>query len=453
MSPGVHEFVSIDALPLIAGVLAAVTCALLGNFLVLRRMSLMGDAISHAVLPGLVVAFLLAGTRSASAMFLGAAVAGLVTVGLVELVRRLGRVEPGAAMGVVFSVLFALGVLLIERASAQQVDLDPDCVLHGSLETLYWFPPTTWGEFWSVRTFFEDPGVPRQVWTLVAACSATALFVVLCFKELRISSFDPGLATSQGVHAGVMHAVLMTFVAIAAVASFEAVGSILVIAMLICPAATARLLTDRLAAQIWASVGLAVIAGAGGYGLAAWGVQAMGLSGPVNAAGMMTVVSGGLLAGVCVFGPRYGVISRALRRRRLARTVQSEDLLGLLYRLHERGEREASLARIGEVWGDGAGTLRAAIRGAERAGLLVVEATGSLRLTRPGLDRAAELIGRHRRWEAWLVRSAHARADHVHPTAERLEHLAQPSPPEVSGGSDPHGSPIPGSRPARDDDI
>jgi len=140
VSVGPVEFdLARDLFPLAAGVLAALGCGLLGNFLVLRRLSLMGDAISHSVLPGLVIAFLVTSSRGSLAMFIGATVAGLATVVLVEAVKRLGRVESGAAMGVVFSVLFALGVLLIEVASARGVDLDADCVLHGQLETLVWF--------------------------------------------------------------------------------------------------------------------------------------------------------------------------------------------------------------------------------------------------------------------------------------------------------------------------
>ena len=153
--------IGLDLFPLLAGTLAAVTCGLLGNFLVLRRLSLMGDAISHSVLPGLVVAFLITSTRSPLVMLLGAALAGVATVVLVEMVKKLGRVEPGAAMGVVFSVLFALGVLLIEQAAARHVDLDADCVLHGQLETLIWYdaPASLAGLFqWSTLA-----ATPRQV--------------------------------------------------------------------------------------------------------------------------------------------------------------------------------------------------------------------------------------------------------------------------------------------------
>lgn len=299
--------IGVDLFPLLAAVLAAVTCGVLGNFLLLRKLSLMGDAISHSVLPGLVIAFLIAATRSPMVMFLGAAIAGIATVMLVELVRKLGRVEPGAAMGVVFTVMFALGVLLIEQAAVRHVDLDADCVLHGQLETLVWYDaPATLGELLRWATLAE---VPRTVATLTIMTTLAFLFVAALFKELRLAAFDPGLATTQGFSANLLHYLLMAFVAAATVASFEAVGSILVIAMLICPAATARLLTDRLLPQIIWSIVFALTAAIGGY-LAAiivpgfWGKDA------VNAAGSITVVSGLLLAAAIIGSPKHGIATR-----------------------------------------------------------------------------------------------------------------------------------------------
>ncbi|MEZ6209886.1 MAG: metal ABC transporter permease [Phycisphaerales bacterium] len=252
-----NTFLTLDLMPLLAAVLSALCCGLLGNFLVLRRLSLMGDAISHAVLPGIAAAFVITQSRSPVAMLIGAGVAALLTVLIVEIVKRLGRVEPGAAMGVTFSVLFALGVVMIERA-ARSVDLDADCVLYGQLETLASFGASG-----------DAIQVPRQVITLVIVTLIALAFVGVLFKELRISAFDPGLSTSVGISAGLMHTLLMALVAAAAVASFEAVGSILVIAMLIAPAATARMLTDRLRPQIVVSLIAAIIASVGGYFLAA----------------------------------------------------------------------------------------------------------------------------------------------------------------------------------------
>ncbi len=435
MNPAVHQFLSLDLWPIVAGTLAAVTCGLLGNFLVLRRQSLMGDAISHAVLPGLVIAFLLAGTRSAWPMFVGAALAGVATVVLVEVVRKLGRVEPGAAMGVVFSVLFALGVLLLEQAAARHVDLDADCVLHGQLETLFWFPPSEWGAFWD---WLSWSAVPRQVWTLLVMAALASVLVTLLFKELRVAAFDPALATSQGFHAGVLHYVLMVFVAAATVASFEAVGSILVIAMLIVPAAAARLLTDRLGTQIGLSVVVAVLCGTGGYASAtalpaAWG------GGAVNAAGAMTVVSGALLLGAVMLSPSHGVFAKAVRRRRLSRRVALDDLLAALYRLWEQGQETVTRPTLAAFVP--ASTVGRAESDALRHALITTSAPDAVALTDEGMRRGAALVRRHRLWETYLVDRTEQRPDHVHDTAERFEHFGvePPAGPRV----DPHGRPIP----------
>lgn len=432
MSPTIQRFMQLDLFPLMAALLAAISCGLLGNFLVLRRQSLMGDAISHAVLPGLVAAFLITQSRSPGVMFIGAAISALFTVAIVELIKRLGRVEPGAAMGVVFSVLFALGVYLLESNAASGVDLDADCVLHGNLQTLFWSgAPTDWGAVISGQSLQE---VPRQVWSLLGTTIAVVAFVALFFKELRIASFDPGISTVQGIHAGVMHMVLMTFVAIAAVASFEAVGSILVIAMLICPAAAARLLTDRLLSQVLVSAVLSVVTAVAGYFLA----SAMG----VNGAGMMAVVSGALVVAAMVFSPSHGVIAKALNQRRIGRSVAIEDVLGALWRLAESGQ-SATRQRLISALANPVRTGRA-IERAIGQGLIEVGDSG-LTLTDSGRARGAAIIRRHRLWEGYLVDEAGLSPDHVHDTAEWLEHLDLSE--RLSLGRvrrvDPQGKPIP----------
>ena len=426
--------VALDLFPLLAATLAAATCGLLGNFLILRRLSLMGDAISHSVLPGLVIAFLVAATRSPLAMFAGAAIAGLATVLLVEVVRRYGRVDPGAAMGVVFSLFFALGVLLIEKASARQVDLDPDCVLHGQLETLVWYgAPRAWSEIlaWPMLA-----AAPPTIWTLVAVSILSAATVAILFKELRLAAFDPALATAQGFSAGLLHAILMTLVAAATVASFEAVGSILVVAMLVCPAATARLLTDRLSTQVWLSVLIAVVTAWLGY-LAATAVPAVFGFDSVNAAGSIATVSGVLLAIAAIAGPEHGVLARVLRRRRFARTVACEDLLAALYRAHETGRDDVAVVSLATVVGAEAAD---AVRDALHRGW--IERRGEmLRLTARGLAESASLVRRHRLWETYLVEEAGLAPDHVHATAERLEHA--PVAIDLEAATDPQGKRIP----------
>lgn len=432
------EFAVFDLMPLLAGTLAAVTCALLGNFLVLRRQSLMGDAISHAVLPGLVIAFLVSGTRDTGAMFLGAAVAGVGTAVLIETVRRLGRVEPGAAMGVVFSVMFALGVLLIERAAARNTDLDAGCVLHGQLETLFWLPPEGEGVFSAALW----ASVPRQVWTLAGMLVATVTFVALLYKEMRAVCFDPAHATSQGIHAGVMHHVLMVLVAGATVASFEAVGSILVIAMLICPPAVARLMTDRYLSQIVLSGVVAAASGVIGYFGATRLPGVVGM-GSVNAAGAIAVASGVLLLAAVVMAPVHGVVPRLVRRRRLGREVAVEDLIAGLYRLGEQDVGSVPAERLGVLAGVGRSDW--VVSFALRRGL--IEASGGrYGLTPGGVELGRGLVRRHRLWESFLVDEAGLAADHVHETAERLEHLGVEPLHDQNKQTefDPHGRPIPG---------
>jgi manganese/zinc/iron transport system permease protein len=304
------SFLQIDLPAMLAALFATASCALLGNFLVLRRQSLMGDAISHAVLPGIVVGFLVAGSRATWPIFVGATLAAMAAAVLIELVRRLARLETGAAMGVVFSVFFAAGVLLIEQAAASSIDLDAECVLYGQLEDVLWLAASDWSSL-------SDPSVwadlPREVVTLAGVTLVCALAVTLFWKELKISSFDPELATTLGIPAGACNVGLMLLVGMVAVAAFEAVGSILVIAMFICPAAAARLLTDRLAVQVWLSVAIAAVCAVGGYVLAAFGPLWLGGESSLAASGMIAVTTGLALAASVLFAPRHGVITRRWR--------------------------------------------------------------------------------------------------------------------------------------------
>src|SRR5688572_19605130 len=345
----------IDGWIIAAGVLCAMACALLGNFLVLRKMSMMGDAISHAVLPGLAAAFLITGSRDSVPMFIGAAVVGVLTAVLTQWVTRFGKVEESASMGVVFTALFAAGLILIVRA-ADHVDLDPGCVLYGAVET--------------IAVDAIGGGVPSAVWKLGGVFVLNALVVGVFYKELKITSFDPDLATTLGISAAFMHYLLMTLVAVTTVASFEMVGSVLVVAMLIVPAATAHLLTDRLGAMIATSLVVAVASAVGGHLLAAT-VPAM-LGWPdTNTAGMMAVVAGLLLTSAVLASPRHGVISKLAHRALLSVRIAREDVLGLLYRLEELddhpGTRSAAGKKIRRAVGLGPVLGRLALRSLVRA--------------------------------------------------------------------------------------
>ncbi|MGF1526132.1 MAG: metal ABC transporter permease [Candidatus Competibacterales bacterium] len=306
------EFLQFDLPALAVAVLAALCCGLLGNFLVLRRQSLIGDAISHVVLPGIVMGFLLSGSTGTWPMMAGAAGAAVVAVVLIEVVRRLAKLESGAAMGVVFTTLFALGVVLLEQSGARDVHIDVQHSLYGNIEGTVWLGASHWGAL-------GDWGLWQQLPAAIPRLAVVTLLVVavigLCFKELKLVTFDPGLADSLGLSSRWVGFGLVCLTAIAAVAAFDAVGSILVIAMFICPAATARMLTDHLGVQLWLSALAAVLSGMLGYVLAAFGPGWLGFDVGLNAAGMIAVVAGLLQAVAIVFAPRHGVLARALRRR------------------------------------------------------------------------------------------------------------------------------------------
>lgn len=420
--------------------LAGMASAILGCFLVLRRMSMMGDAISHAVLPGLAAAFLLTGSRSGPTMLLGAAIVGVLTAFFTEWIRRRGRVDEGAAMGVVFTVLFALGLVLI-RVAADHIDLDPDCVLYGALEGAALHTV-------SIAGF----AIPRAALVNGGILLVNVLFVGLLFKELRISSFDPALATTQGINATLMHYLLMTLVAITTVCAFETVGSILVIAMLIVPAATAQLLTERLSIMLVLSIVLVAIASLLGH------VGAIALPGffgfpgvSTSTAGMIGVSSGLLFLLAMLLAPRQGVISRAVHQCSLATRIVGEDLLALLYRLEERGGERAMLTAtsiLHETIGASWVMLSLATRQLKRRGWVERHAK-SLSLTPTGRGEALRLVRSHRLWESYLEKHLALRPDHVHAPAEQLEHItsrqmqSQLAEALEQRQTDPHGRPIP----------
>ncbi|MEX0318034.1 MAG: metal ABC transporter permease [Ruegeria sp.] len=306
-----EEFVPLSLTPLLIGIFAAVACALPGNFLVLRRQALIGDAISHVVLPGIVVAFLISGVIAAWPMMLGAAGAAVVAVVLIEAIRRLGRIEPGAAMGVVFTTMFAGGVLLLEQTDTSKVHLDVEHALYGNLESLIWLDATGWASLWDAEALSGLPvELPRMFVTLIGVI----LFTWLLWRPLKLSTFDEGFARTVGIPTGLLGLALVIVAAIAAVAAFDAVGSIIVIAMFICPPAAARMMTNQLEGQVAWSVIFAVISAVSGYILAGYGPLWMGGADAVSAAGMIATMSGLILALAAIFGPcrtRTGAPSQA----------------------------------------------------------------------------------------------------------------------------------------------
>jgi len=263
------------------GFLITTACGLVGNYLILRRMALVGDAISHSVLPGLAVGFIVlniwAGGSSHDgeiqslshhpvhtwkplAMFLGALGAGALTTLLIELIHKKTRVKQDSAIGIVFSTLFALGVILI-CLFADKVDLDQECVLYGEIAFVPLKPFTTW---------FGVSIAPPDVIRMAGITLLTILLISLFYKELLVSSFDPALAASMGINATVVHYGLMAILSLVVVSAFESAGAILVVAMLILPGATASLLSQRLPTMMCFSMVQAAITSILGIHLAVW---------------------------------------------------------------------------------------------------------------------------------------------------------------------------------------
>ncbi|MBX3439887.1 MAG: metal ABC transporter permease, partial [Planctomycetaceae bacterium] len=435
-----HEFLqllsdwsSLDTAIAASAALTAMSCALPGAWLVLRKHSMMGDALSHSALPGVVMAFLFAvwlksaGWITAAqhdlvlhgCLFLGAVGVGVATAWLTEWVQRWGRLESGASLGVVFTSVFALGLLLL-RLKADDVHIDVDCVLFGILET-------------AALNTVTGTSIPEPLLVNGVIFAVNLLLNMLFFKELRISAFDPGLATTLGIPARGIHYGLMAVTAMTVVAAFTTVGSILVIGLLIIPAATALLLSERLQNVLLLSVVIAGVSAVLGHAftltLPRMIFSRLGypMIEDAGTAGMMSVTAGGLFVAALVFSPRQGLVSRLVHRLRLGVKIAGDDVLGLLYRYEERTAfppPEISLPElVAKQNGVNAWLVKLSIRRLLRRGLLTDAGSGEIHLTGRGRESAQSLVRAHRLWEAYMAKNFDLPDDHLHETAHRVEHV------------------------------
>ena len=313
---------------LIAVVVAA-ACALPGAFLVLRRTAMLSDAISHAILPGIALAFFATRSLHSPLLVIAAAATGVVTVGLIEALARTGRVKQDAAIGLVFPVLFSVGVILITQR-ASDVHLDADAVLLGELA----FAP-----FNRLVIGGVDVG-PQALWTMGPILLLNIAFILLFYKELKLATFDRALAAALGFAPTAIHYALMSLVSVTAVGAFDAVGSVLVVAFVVGPPAAAYLLTDRLAVLLGLSAALGAVSGVGGY----WLARVLDAS----IAGSMAAVVGIVFAAVFLLAPQRGIVAQArLRRERRARFAQKMLAVHLLH--HEGTEEAERECRMGHL--------------------------------------------------------------------------------------------------------
>lgn len=425
-----------DTWVVLTGALCAMACALPGAQLVLRRRSMMGDAISHAVLPGVAIAFLITATNDPLVMLVGAIVIGILTTVLVDLVQRAGRTEIGASMGIVFTALFALGLVLI-RAFADDVLIDPHVVIYGSIELSYLDQVDLLG--WSV---------PRGAVVNGGSLVINGLLFLLFYKELKLTAFDEPLAAAMGFRPRLVQGVLMAMTAATAVAAFETVGSILVVSMIIVPGATAWLLTDRYGPMLIWTLVIAACAALLGHIAALIVPGWFGFEG-MSTAGSMAVMSGVLFGVAWICSPQQGLIAAWCRRVELSRRIVMEDILGLLYRYEERAERDAAgltLADVREALSASPSLVGRALRQVRSTKQVSVQGD-VVQLTDSGRTAARSLIRTHRLWERFLWERLGLRPDHIHTTADRMEHFtSEEMARELSvhdEGEDPHGRPIP----------
>jgi manganese/zinc/iron transport system permease protein len=436
-----HTWIALTA------VLSAMACSLPGLWLVLRRQSLMGDALSHTALPGVVVSLMtVTAARSAGwvsedhfdlavqfALIVGAILMGMLTAALTEWLQNLSHVESSTALGVVFTGLFAVGLVLV-RVVADDAHIDAECVLFGSLEGVVW---DTWTLF--------GAEVPKAAVLTGVMLLLNVVLTLLFFKELRLASFDAELATTQGINARGMHYSHMALTAATVTAAFQSVGSILVIALLVVPAVTAMQLSTRLR---YVLVGTLVIAAAGAI---LGHLMAMTIP-PVicsrlgwtevrdaSTSGMVCVAAGILFLMASILGPR-GYLREWLDRLKLAWQIAEEDLLGQLYRTEEA---TAAPHSVSAGWMGQLLLKRLTWRG------LALSTAEGYQLTPAGQSHARDVVRRHRLWEAYMQKHFDLPEDHLHETAHRVEHyldstLQQALNQELDTPTiDPHGKQIP----------
>lgn len=307
--------------------LVAIACAIPGTFLVLRKMALISDAISHSILPGLVLGFFITHDLSSPLLILMAALSGVLTVILVEFIQKTKLVKEDTAIGLVFPALFSIGVILISKA-ANDVHLDVDAVLVGDLTLV---------PFDRVLVNGYDLG-PKSLWVIGTILLITLGLLFAFFKELKISTFDVGLATALGFSPMVMHYGLMTVASITTVGAFDAVGAILVVALMIAPAAIAYLLTNDLKKMLLLSVVFGVISAIAGYWVSHW------LNASIS--GSITTVLGMLFLLVYFFAPNKGLISVLYRNRQ--QKIEVSLLTFLLHLNNHQEKKERHINHLNE---------------------------------------------------------------------------------------------------------
>lgn len=397
---------------LTAACLVGILCGTLGVFIVLRNMSLIGDALAHAILPGIVVAFILVG-YSTIGFFIGAVAAGLLTAVAITWIQHSSNTKNDAAIGIAFTAMFAIGVIGISRISRDQgVHLDLKDFLFGNI----------------LGVSDED------LWLTGLVTIFTLIAVAIFYRHLFATTFQATIARTMGISVRTVHYFLMLLLSFAVVASLRTVGVILVVAMLITPAATALLIARRLPAVLILSAGTGLVTAVLGFALS---VAFETTPGPA-----MTIVATTFYILALILAPEKGLLAKLVRKRALKRKIMEEDILKTAKKTGPDSNEWIGQLNLSE------GKMKRYAQLLIRKGLLRRE-NDQWSLTPAGETRANEIIRAHRLWETYLVELAGVQEDHIHDEAEQQEHLlGEDVLDEIEAllgypEKDPHGSPIP----------
>ncbi len=408
-----HEAWAIRAL--IASSLVGITCGVLGCFIVLRNMALIGDALAHAILPGVVVAFMIFGF-SALGFFTGAAIAGLISAIGITWIQNNVKTKNDAAIGIVFTAMFSIGVMGISRISRDGVHLDLQHFLFGQILGI------------------SDQDLYLTGFVTIYVILSIAVF----YRYLFVSTFQSVIAETMGISVTAVHYFLMLLLSFSVVSSLQTVGVILVVAMLITPASTALLLSDRLNRVL-------IIAGFIGFLSAVLGMFLANLFETTPGPAMAVTATIIYLLAV-FFAPKKGLLFKFFRKRKLQTKIELEDTLKQALKLHEKGT--LSLNTLFPRLGFSKRRLKNHLRNLNLNKLLIYD-NDTIRLTNSGIDKAKQLVRAHRLWETYLVQQIGLTEEQIHEDAEKYEHLLTDElldeVDEKLGfpAIDPHGSPIP----------
>ncbi|HUX05735.1 MAG TPA: metal ABC transporter permease [Acidobacteriota bacterium] len=382
---------------LAGSILIGISSGVLGSFALLRRRSLMGDAVAHAALPGVAVAFILAGTRSLPLMLLGALVAGLLGAFFIQSVIKHTRIKEDTALGLILSVFFAFGIVLLTQiqhsGAGGQAGLDK--YLFGQAAAL----------------------IGSDVQMMAVSAAAVCVIAILMFKEFKLLCFDPGFAKGIGFSPKVLDGMLMFLIVVTVVIGMQSVGVVLMAAMLIIPAASARFWTNKLSLMVTLAALFGAVSGAIGTLLSTVGLRLP--TGP-----LIVLAASAVFAVSMLFAPDRGILARIARRLSLRGRVAKENALRDFYELAEAcdcWDIEATATELAAGRGVRASAMITTLRKLVHEGL-VAEAGGRYRLTDEGLAKAYTITRRHRLWEMFLMHEGQLGSDHVHRDADEVEH-------------------------------